>query len=85
MSQVYKNCASIVAHLPEVDLELRKVARELEGKARANLAMHRDERRAHHVLVTKGKTDYFVTLEGTAAWPVEHNLRILRNAVGGTG
>jgi hypothetical protein len=92
LSQIYKNCAEIIALLPEVDLELRGTARQVEGYARANLAAHRDSRAAHRIEVVKGRIDYLITLSGPAPEAIEFGhannasrtagLRILRNAIG---
>lgn len=70
MATVNKRTNAIVAHLPGVKKAVRGKAEEIGGRARTFLAAHRVTGE-HHIEVTSGKVDSFMSLVGPAAISVE--------------
>lgn len=59
--KVLPSTNSIIAHYPEVGVELAAAAQAAAAKARAKLAAHRD-RGDSHITLSKGILDWYVTL-----------------------
>lgn len=92
MALVYKNCNDLTAHLDGVTGAVVDAATPILGRARAELAAHRDQG-DHEVQLRLGaQTDVFVELVGPAAVALERGhysrngewvegLHVLRDAV----
>jgi hypothetical protein len=70
MAQVNMSVNKLIAHMPEVILEVRKAADEVGLKAEALFASH-DRPGRHSIEVTHDKVDSFVSLVGPDPEAVE--------------
>ncbi|MGZ3140802.1 DUF5403 family protein [Lentzea chajnantorensis] len=71
MAQVYKDCASTIAHLDGVTGAVVDAAAPILARARANLANRRDDGSHEVVLRLGSSTDAFVELVGPAPLALE--------------
>jgi hypothetical protein len=71
MAQVNMSVNKLIAHMPEVILEVRKAADEVGLKAEALFASH-DRPGGHHIEVTHEKVDSLISLVGPAPLSVEY-------------